>query len=223
VTRHRARGVLFDMDGLLLDTERLALDSFGQTARALGVPDIAVLGHDLIGLRADATAARIGQALDGRLAFATFGAGWDQRFDAALERGIPLKDGVIELLDQLARTGLPCAIATSTHAARAHKHLKIAGIAGYFQTVTGGDQVANGKPAPDIYHAAAASLGLTAPDCIAFEDSDPGATAAIASGARTVQIPDIKPPSPEMTAKGHIIAASLLQGARRAGLIAATG
>ncbi len=215
-------GVLFDMDGLLLDTERLALAGFEHAARALGLPDLAPLGRGLIGLRADAVERRLRAALPGHVSFETLDAAWTAQFRARLANDIPLKPGVKQLLAQLARAGLPCAVATSTHSDSARRHLNQAGIAAFFHSVTGGDQVARGKPAPDIYHKAAASLGLAATDCIAFEDSDPGTTAAIASGARVVQVPDIVAPSPEMAAQGHIIAPTLLEGARRIGLIDAS-
>ncbi len=210
------------MDGLLLDTERLALAGFETTARELGLPDLAEMGRSLIGLRADAVDTRLRAALPVRLAVETFRIRWTGHFHAALKRGIPLKPGATELLEHLADAGLPCAVATSTHSARAREHLEAAGIARHFQTVTGGDQVTRGKPAPDIYHKAAASLGLAAADCIAFEDSDPGTTAAIASGARTVQVPDITPPAVAMRTLGHIIAPTLLDGARRIGLLDAS-
>ncbi len=211
------------MDGLLLDTERLALAGFETTARELGLPDLAEMGRSLIGLRSDAVETRLRATLPGHVSFETFDSHWSSRFRAALAEGIPLKPGVTTLLGHLAATGLPCAVATSTRTARAREHLEAAGIARHFQAVIGGDQVARGKPAPDIYHKAAASLGLTAPDCVAFEDSDPGATAAIASGARAVQVPDITPPSPQMREKGHHIAVTLLDGARHLGLISASG
>ena len=110
-------------------------------------------------------------------------------------------------------------MATSTRTTRAKEHLKTSGIDHYFQSVTGGDQVTLGKPNPEIYHAAAASISLSASDCAAFEDSDPGTSAAVASGALTVQVPDINAPAPEMLTLGHTIAPSILQGARIIGLI----
>jgi len=98
--------------------------------------------------------------------------------------------------------------------------LQKAGLRGYFKAVIGGEQVAKGKPAPDIYLMAAKALALSATDCVAFEDSDPGTLAAIASGATVVQVPDVKPPSAALLARGHLIATSVLTGARQARLIA---
>ena len=213
------KGVLFDMDGLLLDTERAALTGFESAARDLGLGGLAPLGRTLIGLRADAVERRLRAALNGPVTFETFDAAWRAHFRAALADGIPLKPGAARLLAQLADAGLPCAVATSTRTANARRHLQEAGIARYFQAVIGGDRVTRGKPAPDIYHEAAASLGLAATDCIAFEDSDPGTAAALAAGARVVQVPDLVAPSPHMANRGQIIAETLLEGARRVGLI----
>jgi beta-phosphoglucomutase-like phosphatase (HAD superfamily) len=92
-------------------------------------------------------------------------------------------------------------------------------LAEFFEHIVGGDQVVKGKPEPEIYFKAAAMLDRQANECIVFEDSDPGVLAAIRSGAQTVQIPDLKAPSPETTKLGHIIAPTLLDGAKAVGLI----
>ncbi len=213
------QGVLFDMDGLLLDTERLVVKCFRQATADFDLPDMDDVVFDLIGLRQDAGKVILRKALDGRVDYPEFYEGWYAHIRNRMAQGIPLKDGVPVLLELLQDQGQPCAVATSTHTAKAREHLEIAGILPYFQTVTGGEQVKHGKPAPDIYHAAAASLGVQASDCAAFEDSDPGASAAFASGARTVQVPDINAPAPEMRKLGHTIAPDILQGARMIGLI----
>ncbi len=207
------------MDGLLLDTERQVAACFQQTTADLGLDDMSNVVLRMIGLRSDVGEEIVKKALDGRVPIEVFNKNWQTRIKAAHARGIPIKDGVIDILEHLHIMGKPCVVATSTNTITAKKHLKMAGIAHYFQTVTGGEQVQHSKPSPDIYHAAAASIGLEPQDCAAFEDSDPGAMAAIASGARTVQIPDINPPAASMRALGHVIAPTLLIGAKTIGLI----
>jgi len=216
----RWQGVLFDMDGLLLDTERVALNCFERAAQHFGLPDIGEMAPQLIGLREDAVKTLVTEALDQRVDFQELFDRWTTLFQSELAAGINLKPGADDLLQSLRAMGLPCAVATSTATRHAKTHLRSAGLAGYFQTITGGDQVENGKPAPDIYHKAAASLGLVASDCVAFEDSDPGVIAAVGSGATTVQIPDILKSGDTVASLGHTIAPDLLAGARQIGLLA---
>ncbi len=212
------KGALFDMDGLLLDTERLYMASFNATVAQFDLPEMPEVAMRCIGLRADATAVIVTEALAGRVDYARFDMICRARFAQSLSQNIPLRPGAKALLQHLKSCGLPCALATSTHTEMALEHLQTTGLAEYFRHVIGGDQIKNAKPAPDIYHKAAQSLGLEAHECAAFEDSDPGATAAVRSGARTVQIPDIKQPSANTRALGHLIAPSLLEGAHKIGL-----
>jgi HAD superfamily hydrolase (TIGR01509 family) len=185
----------------------------------MDVGDMEGLVFRMIGLRSDASKPMLIDGLAGRHSYDRFIAQWHRRIERRYRDGIPLRPGVRRLLEQLEAQNTPCAVATSTRTQNAVSHLEIAGIRRFFQTVTGGELVEHGKPAPDIYHAAAASLGLSAADCVAFEDSDPGTRAAIAAGACTVQIPDINAPAPDMHALGHRIAPDILTGARETGLI----
>ena len=115
--------------------------------------------------------------------------------------------------------GIPCMVATSTRTDHALHHLQKAGIFDLVTHVVGGDQVTLGKPESEIYLKAAATAGFDAKDCAAFEDSDPGTLAAVRSGATTVQVPDLKPPSQKTLALGHVVAHDLLAGAQKIGLV----
>ncbi len=214
-------GALFDMDGLLLDSERACVAAFNDTAAAFALPPMPGVALSCIGLRGDGVKATLKAALDGRAEHGAFYTAWGQRISLAFAEGIPVKAGVFELLEALQSRGTPCAVATSTRTIHAEAHLQKAGLRGYFQAVIGGEQVRHGKPAPDIYLKAAEALGVQAPDCVAFEDSDPGTMAAMAAGATVVQVPDMKPPSADLRANGHVIAPTLLEGAARVGLISA--
>ena len=161
----------------------------------------------------------IEKALAGQVSYAEFHNIWGEQISARASAGIPLKPGVLALLGALQAQGLPCAVATSTRTEAAVQHLETAGLGGYFQAIIGGEQVLNGKPAPDIYVKAAKELGADPAKCAAFEDSDPGALAAIASGAVVVQVPDMKQPGQNLRDNGHVIAKSLIWGARKVGLI----
>ena len=214
-----ARGALFDMDGLLLDTERLHLEAATSLAAELGLGDLSAVFLSMIGIRHLEGRELLRPALGGAVTLEAFEARWSASIGAALARGVPVRPGARELLERLAARGVPCAVATSTARAEAEAHLRAAGLRELVVSVTGGDEVLNPKPDPEIYHRAAATLGIGAHEAVAFEDSDPGTRAAIASGARTVQVPDLVRPSTGVLALGHVVAPDLLSGARRVGLL----
>lgn len=211
--------VLFDMDGLLLDTERVCMECAVEVGYEYGLPDLSDVFFRMIGLRGAEGRPILETAIRGHIDHDTFVARWDGLISARLRKGIEVKPGVVELLQHLKQRGIGTAVATSTRTATACRHLERAGLAEFFDHIIGGDKVTNGKPDPEIYHKAAKALGLEAVDCIVFEDSDPGVLAGVRSGAKVVQVPDIKPPSADTVKLGHIIAPDLLEGARLVGLI----
>ncbi len=124
----------------------------------------------------------------------------------ATERGIRVKAGLLDLLGFLQERGVPIAVATSSEAEFTEFSLQQAGLAGRFPTVVTGDQVARGKPAPDIYLRAAERLGVTPALCVALEDSEAGILAARAAGMVGLLIPDWVPPSEVATrAASHVL------------------
>lgn len=189
--RDHPAAVLFDMDGLLIDSERIAQEVSREASLRLGLVLPERVALRMIGLSRDALQSMVVAELGRDFPFEPFQKEWEARYHERIARGVPVKAGVIEALAALAAAGLPCAVATSTHTAFARYKLEQAGLLGHFSVVVGRDAVPNGKPAPDLYLHAAKQLGMAAKHCWAFEDSLPGLTAAAASGARTHWVPDL--------------------------------
>ena len=119
----------------------------------------------------------------------------------SMDEGVPIKPGVVELLDFLAGRDLPRAVASSAQRATIENHLGKAGLLPRFTTYAGRDDVALPKPAPDVYLEAARRLGIRPERCVAFEDSSIGLAAAHAAGMQAFIVPDILRPTPEAKAK----------------------
>jgi beta-phosphoglucomutase-like phosphatase (HAD superfamily) len=213
------KAVLFDMDGLLIDSERQFFKSFLQTCAEFDLSNMEQVFYDCVGLRSPDSAVVLQKALGHLVDLAAFNAAWGNRAEKQRLKNIPLKSGAQELLSLLQSAGIPRMVATSTRTDHALQYLQKAGISDLVTHVVGGDQVSFGKPEPEIYLKAAAKAGFGAKDCAAFEDSDPGTLAAVRSGATTVQVPDLKPPSQKTLALGHLVAHDLLAGAQKIGLI----
>lgn len=184
------RGVIFDMDGLLIDSERAALTCWREAAAELSLGLDDTLWLSMVGLH-EAGCAKLlddllGSAKAERLTLAS-----KHRYDALLEQGLPLKSGVHGLLQNLSDFDVPLAVATSTRGERARIKLARSGIDHFFRHVVTSSDVTHAKPAPDLYLLAAERLGIPPSECIALEDSEFGVRAAAAAGLRVIQVPDL--------------------------------
>ncbi|MCW5852466.1 MAG: HAD family phosphatase [Anaerolineae bacterium] len=201
--------VIFDMDGLLLDTERLARQAWQQALADWGysLPDALFLA--VVGRTARSTAEVFRQGFGPDLPLDQVIRRKDEYLDALYAQAIPVQPGVFELLACLDEWGVPKAVASSTVRARVLFKLGRTGLLDRFPVVVGGDEVAHGKPAPDVFLTAAQRLDVAAAACLVLEDSDAGVTAAVAAGMRVIMVPDIKPPAPESAARAYRVVASL--------------
>jgi HAD superfamily hydrolase (TIGR01509 family) len=204
--------ILFDLDGTLVDTESVALDTARAAFGQHGHPVPPGFLEGLIG-RDDPTAEALTRAAFPGIDLAAVNRTHRAAFQAQIAAGLPLKPGAAALLGRL---DLPLAIVTSSRRASAAQKLALAGIAGHFTEVVVLEDVIAPKPAPEAYLLAAARLGVAPNRCLAFEDSEPGAEAAHRAGCTVVQVPDILPSQGRWA---HHLAPDLLTGARLAGLI----
>ena len=193
------KGAIFDMDGLLFDTERLFRDSWGEMARRFGQvpqPDFpaAVAGTSGAGMRE--VIHRYYPDVDAR----AFQEGCISHTAEVLREHLPEKPGMREILAFFQSRGTPIAVASSSGRGMILDNLRRAGIEACFDVVVSGDEVTRGKPEPDIFLLAAQKLGCAPEDCYVFEDGINGARAGIAAGCATIMIPDLFPPADDLRA-----------------------
>lgn len=195
------RGVIFDMDGLMFDTERIYQDAWLEAGRRLGAP-----------ITADVVLRIRGRNIpDSRRLFAEmFGSSVDYDAVRAIrvqlsdeyiaKHGLPPKPGLYELFDELERRGIGTALATSTVREKAMHYLDLASLRGRFTASVCGDEVTLSKPNPAIFQRAASLLDVPCAECMVLEDSPNGIVAAHRAGARPVMVPDLTQPDGELRA-----------------------
>jgi len=192
------RAVVFDMDGLIIDTESLYRDAVCAVAAAEGHDLSVELYGRTIGLTVDATRELLADHFGAQFEFDRFWSACSTRFHAMAETQLCLKAGVVELLDALDEANLPRAVATSSSHRSVARHLGRHGVLERFDTVVAHGDYPRGKPSPDPFLTAAARLGVAPEDCLALEDSHNGIRAASSAGMMTIMVPDLLDPTEEM-------------------------
>jgi HAD superfamily hydrolase (TIGR01509 family) len=192
------KAVVFDMDGLLFDSESVYRDAMMETARAAGFEMPNELFLKLVGMPWAGNISLLVNHFGADFDHEAFRKESTRRFHVVADAEICLKAGVVEILDFLDAVRMPRAVATSSMHKTVQHHLGQHGLLERFDALVAQGDYAKGKPAPDPFLAAAARLGVAAEDCLALEDSHNGVRAAHAAGMMTIMVPDLLDASEEM-------------------------
>lgn len=193
------KGAVFDMDGLMFDSERLVYEIWQEAMNKRGFEYNLNIFKNTIGLRVDESE---------RYYISLYGKDFEYKtlrqkcretfFKRINNEGIPIKKGLFELLDFLKVNSIKMALATSTSTESAMQMIKLAGVYDYFDSFVCGDDVTNGKPHPEVFLTAGKKLGIAPENCVAFEDSINGIKSAFSAGMKTVMVPDFLQPTDEI-------------------------
>ena len=206
----RPAAVVFDMDGLLLDTERIVLDGFLHACRAHGVHPNPDAYLRCIGTTMERTRELLIEGYGQDFPYDAIVASWNDYCDEHIvRRPPPLKPGARIVLERLRGYAVPCALATATLDPEASERLVSVGIDDFFSVKVTGDRVSKGKPDPETYRTATALLRVDPARAWALEDSPHGVRSAFNAGLRVFQIPDLVPPDEATLALGHTVLESL--------------
>ncbi len=204
------QAVIFDMDGTIFATELIYHQAWQRAMKemSLCVPDS--VAHQLVGHHINACRTILNEHIPCMGTIDQLCHLSDVHFVKAISsETIPLKEGVLDLLDYLDEIGLPRVVATNSEKSRAQLKLKSSGLFERFKTVIGGNCVPRPKPAPDIFLKAAEYLDLPPAHCLVLEDSSPGVKAAYDAGMTVLMIPDIVPASEQARAQATAVCNSL--------------
>lgn len=208
------KGAIFDMDGLLFDTERLYRESWETLAPEFGQipnPDFpsAVAGTSGGHMR------RVVRQYYPSVDVEKFISQVTVRVKELVSQNVPEKPGMRELLEYFYKNGTRMALASSSRQEMIRNNLNKANVAHFFDAVVSGSEVEHGKPAPDIFLLAAKRIGCAPSDCYVFEDGINGARAGIAAGCATIMVPDLTPPTEDLRVGCACICSSLHEAKER--------
>lgn len=191
--------VIFDMDGVLFDTERLCMECWCKCAAEHHIPDMDVVFPKCIGTNVHDTMEIVRNYYGPEFDYEGFRAIADGYFKQEIaQNGMPVKKGVRELLSFLKSRGVKIGLASSTKYASVEAHLKRADIRDYFNVLVTGDMVLHSKPEPEIYLLACDKMGVDPKNAFAIEDSYNGIRSAYRAGMKPLMVPDLIAPDEEM-------------------------
>ncbi|MBR1628031.1 MAG: HAD family phosphatase [Lachnospiraceae bacterium] len=206
------KGAIFDMDGLMFATEGLWQEGWRMLAKKYGYEPSADFGRDISGTSGEVMEGVVRKYYPG-IDVKAFILEERAYVEDCLEKEVPIKWGLFEILRLFKANGVKMAVASSSQAAMIERNLKKTKTDRYFNVVLSSTQVAHAKPAPDVFLMAAQELSLPPEDCYVFEDSFGGVRAGAAAGCTTIMIPDQVQPTEEIRALADAVFESLAHAA----------
>lgn len=187
------KAVIFDMDGTMFDTERIWRENWERLIPDFGFTHNPEFPSKICGTSGEGTNEVIRKFYPG-IDVGAYRSAVRAAVDSAIEKEVPVKEGLYELVDYLEAQGVCLAIASSSRLEKIEHCVRMTNLEGRFDVLVSGDRLEHGKPAPDIFLNTAKALGLDPAECYVLEDSLNGVYAGIASGAATVMVIDVTPP-----------------------------
>ncbi|CAM4264113.1 HAD family hydrolase [Vibrio agarivorans] len=188
------KAVLFDMDGLIFDTEVVYKQSWQHAAREQHLELTDAFYRNFIGVQDPECERMLVEHFPERFDITRYKRDRDQHFHTLRAKGIAIKPGFDALFNAIKQRSLPTAIVTSSHHAEVAHNFANTPYLSQFDLIITAENVEKGKPHPDCYLMACERLGLEAKDCLVLEDSNNGIKAALAAGCQSIMIPDLLPP-----------------------------
>lgn len=186
------KGVIFDMDGTMFDTEPISARCWIEAGEKLGIPITKSMVYTFCGKTMPAIKGILEEAVEVEFDYEEVVRTRQEIYDNIIRtEGVPHKEGLVELLQYLKDEQIPAAVSTSTDQETAEMVIKKAGVYEYFTAFVYGDMVEKSKPAPDIFREAARRIGKDPKECLVVEDSPAGIMAGRAAGGYTILIPDV--------------------------------
>lgn len=205
------KGILFDMDGVILDTEKLYTRFWVEAAQSRGYPMTYEMALGMRSLSREAGERQLKAYLGEEADYFAVRETRIRIMEAFIEEnGVELKPGIHELLAYLKEHGIKTSIATSSPLDRTKKYLAQVGLVDAFDALVSGHMVEHGKPEPDIYLYAASNLGLKPEECLVLEDSPTGILAAYRAGCVPVMVPDQDEPDAVTKTRVYAVVKDLL-------------